>query len=40
MNVDPTERFAVMVGKVITKRTDRFEISTPKLLKYDLATAR
>jgi hypothetical protein len=38
MNVDPTERFAVMVVKILTKRPDRFEISTPKLLKYDLAT--
>jgi DNA-binding beta-propeller fold protein YncE len=38
MSVDPTERFAVMVVKIFTKRPDRFEISTPKLLKYDLAT--
>jgi hypothetical protein len=38
MNVDPTERFAVMVVKIFNKRPDRFEISAPKLLKYDLAT--
>ena len=38
MNVDPTERFAVMVVKIFNKRADRFEISAPKLLKYDLAT--
>jgi DNA-binding beta-propeller fold protein YncE len=38
MSVDPTERFAVMVVKIFTKRPDRFEISTPKLLTYDLAT--
>ena len=38
MNVDPTERFAVMVVKIFTKSRDRFEISAPKLLKYDLAT--
>ena len=38
MNVDPTERFAVMVVKIFTKRPDRFDISAPKLLKYDLAT--
>jgi len=38
MNVDPTERFAVMVVKIFTKKLDRFEISAPKLLKYDLAS--
>ena len=37
-NVDPTERFAVMVVKIFTKKPDRFEISAPKLLKYDLAS--
>jgi hypothetical protein len=40
MNVDPTERFAVMVVKIFTKKPDRFEISAPKLLKYDLATRK
>jgi hypothetical protein len=38
MNVDPQERFAVMVVKILTKKPDRFEISAPKLLKYDLAS--
>ena len=38
MNVDPSERFAVMVVKIFTKKPDRFEISAPKLLKYDLAS--
>lgn len=38
MNVDPTERFAVMVIKVYTKKADRFEIGPPKLVKYDLAS--
>jgi hypothetical protein len=38
MNVDPTERFAVMVIKIYTERADRFEISAPKMVKYDLAT--
>ena len=37
-NVDPTERFAVIVIKTITKKPDRFEIGSPKLVKYDLAT--
>src|SRR5688500_20195854 len=36
MNVDPTERFAVMVVMIFTKRPDRFEISSQTLLKYDL----
>ena len=40
MNVDPTERFAVMVVKIFTKKPDRFEISAPKLLKYDLASRK
>lgn len=40
MNVDPTERFAVMVIKTITKKPDRFEIGAPKMVKYDLATRR
>jgi hypothetical protein len=38
MNVDPQERFAVMLVKITTKKPDRFEISRPMLLKYDLAT--
>jgi hypothetical protein len=40
MNVDPSERFAVMVVKTITKKPDRFEIGSPKLVKFDLATKR
>lgn len=37
MNVDPRERFAVLLVKTITKKPDRFEIGRPTLLKYDLA---
>jgi hypothetical protein len=40
MNVDPTERFAVMVIKTITKKADRFEIGSPKLVKFDLASRK
>jgi hypothetical protein len=40
MNVDPSERFAIMVIKTITKKADRFEIGSPKLVKYDLATRK
>ena len=36
MNVDPRERFAVLLVKAYTKRSDRFEISKPMLLRYDL----
>ena len=39
-NVDPTERFAVMVIKTITKKPDRFEIGSPRMVKYDLATKK
>jgi hypothetical protein len=38
INVDPKHRFAVLLIKSITKKIDRFEISAPKLVKYDLAT--
>lgn len=38
LNVDPKHRFAVLLIKSITKKIDRFEISAPKLVKYDLAT--
>ena len=38
LNIDPQERFAIMLVKIYTKLADRFEISEPTLLKYDLAT--
>lgn len=37
MNVDPKERFAIMLVKSFTKLVDRYEISKPMLLRYDLA---
>ena len=37
-NVEPRERFAVILVTRYTKKSDRFEISKPMLLKYDLAT--
>ena len=36
-NVDPKERFAVILVKEYTKKKDRYEISRPTLLRYDLA---
>lgn len=36
-NVDPHQRFAVMLIKTYTKKLDRFEIGPPKLVRYDLA---
>ena len=36
LNVDPKERFAIMVVKSTTKRADRYEISRPVLVRYDL----
>ncbi len=38
MNVDPRERFAVLLVNTVRKHPDRYEISRPVLLKYDLAT--
>jgi hypothetical protein len=38
INVDPRERFAVLLVKSSTKRVDRYEVSKPVLLRYDLAT--
>lgn len=35
-NVDPQERYAVLAVKAYTKRPDRFEVSEPMLLRYDL----
>ena len=37
LNVDPRERFAVVLVKTYTKKLDRFEIGKPTLLRYDLA---
>ncbi len=36
-NVDPKDRFAILLVKTSTKKSDRFEIGKPTLLKYDLA---
>jgi hypothetical protein len=38
MNVDPLDRFAVLLVKSYTRKLDRFEIGPPTLLRYDLAT--
>jgi hypothetical protein len=37
INVDPRERFAVVLVKTYTKKLDRFEVGKPTLLRYDLA---
>jgi hypothetical protein len=37
INVDPRERFAVVLVKTYTKQRDRFEVGKPTLLRYDLA---
>ncbi len=37
-NVDPQERFAMMVIRTTTKQADRFVIGNPILVKFDLAT--
>ncbi|HUF49477.1 MAG TPA: hypothetical protein VMN60_01505 [Longimicrobiales bacterium] len=36
-NVDPLQRFAIVLAKTYTKKIDRFEIGPPRLLRYDLA---
>ena len=36
LNVDPKERFAVLLTKSFTKRIDRYEVGRSTLLKYDL----
>jgi DNA-binding beta-propeller fold protein YncE len=36
-NVDPKDRFAVLLVKSYTKRLDRYEVGPPTLLKYDIA---
>jgi len=35
-SLDPKERFAVLVVKIYTKHKDRYEVSRPTLLRYDL----
>ena len=35
INVDPKERFAILLTKSFTKRIDRYEIGRPTLLRYD-----
>lgn len=37
INVEPRERFAVLLVKTYTKRRDRYEVGRPTLLRYDLA---
>jgi len=37
-NVDPKDRFAILLVKASTRRADRFEIGKPTLLRYDLAS--
>jgi hypothetical protein len=37
INVDPRERFAVVLVKTYTKKLDRYEVGKPTLLRYDLA---
>jgi DNA-binding beta-propeller fold protein YncE len=36
-SLDPQERFAVLLVKAYTKKRDRYEVSPPTLLRYDLA---
>jgi DNA-binding beta-propeller fold protein YncE len=36
-SLDPKERFAVLLVKEYTKKKDRYEVSPPTLLRYDLA---
>lgn len=36
-SLDPKERFAVILVKTYTKHKDRYEVSRPTLLRYDLA---
>lgn len=35
-DVDPQQRFLVMVARTATKQIDRFEIGTPEFIQYDL----
>jgi len=36
-SLDPKDRFAVLLVKAYTKKLDRYEVSKPTLLRYDLA---
>jgi DNA-binding beta-propeller fold protein YncE len=36
-SLDPKDRFAVLLVKAYTKKLDRYEVSRPTLLRYDLA---
>jgi DNA-binding beta-propeller fold protein YncE len=36
-SLDPMERFAIILVKIYTKHRDRYEVSRPTLLRYDLA---
>jgi len=36
-SLDPKERFVIMLVKAYTKKIDRYEVSKPTLLRYDLA---
>jgi DNA-binding beta-propeller fold protein YncE len=36
-SLDPKERFVIMLVKMYTKKIDRYEVSKPTLLRYDLA---
>jgi DNA-binding beta-propeller fold protein YncE len=36
MNVDPRERFLILLVKTYARHRDRYEVSPPKLLRYDL----
>jgi hypothetical protein len=36
INVDPRERFAILLVKTYARQRDRYEVSPPKLLRYDL----
>jgi len=40
MNVDPLQRFAVMLVKSYTRKLDRYEVGPATLLRYDLAQRR
>jgi DNA-binding beta-propeller fold protein YncE len=37
-SLDPKERFAVLLVKAYKKKADRYDVSPPTLLRYDLAT--
>lgn len=37
-NVDPRERYVILLTKRYTQRSDRYEVGPPTLLRYDLST--